>query len=244
MIAAGQLHAHWRALPIGSLEDLFGGGTCLVLAPHPDDESLGCGGLIAACCAEGRPPLVVILTDGSMSHPTSRQYPPAKLARLRESEAARAVDILGLPAERLIFLREQDASAPHRGPAFDRLLHRLPELVQAFGCSAILMPWRHDPHPDHEAAALIGGATARITGIRQLEFPIWGWTLPDDALIEDVTKPGWRLDVSAHLSAKRRAIAAHASQYGRLITDDPAGFALPEALLHACQVSWETYLLS
>jgi LmbE family N-acetylglucosaminyl deacetylase len=242
MISAGQLHAYWRALPIGSLEDLLGAATCLVLAPHPDDESLGCGGLIAACCADGRPPLVVILTDGSMSHPTSRQYPPANLVGLRESEAARAVDILGLPAGRLIFLREQDARAPHQGPAFDSLVHRLVELVQAFRCCAVLMPWRHDPHPDHRAAAMIGGETARITGIRRLEYPIWGWTLPDDAPVENATTPGWRLDVAAHLPAKRRAIAAHASQYGGLITDDPAGFALPEALLHACQVSWETFL--
>ncbi len=55
---------------------------------------------------------------------------------------------------------------------------------------------------------------------------------------------GWRLDVTAHLPAKRRAIAAHASQYGRRITDDPRGFQLPTELLRAFDTPWETFLLS
>ena len=91
MITAGELHKRWRALPVGSLDDVIGTGTCLILAPHPDDESLGCGGLIAACCAAARPPLVVILTDGSQSHPQSNLHSPPKLAALREAEATEAV---------------------------------------------------------------------------------------------------------------------------------------------------------
>jgi LmbE family N-acetylglucosaminyl deacetylase len=230
-------------LPIGSLDDMIGTGTCLVLAPHPDDESLGCGGLIADRCAKAQPPVVVILTDGSGSHPRSRQYPPSKLAALRETEAAQAVDILGLPAERLLFLREPDTKAPRDGPAFDSVTQRLAEYLQAFGCTSILAPWRYDPHGDHEAAALIGRHTARMTGITPMEYPIWGWTLPDDAPVAGAVVRGWRLDVTAHLPAKRRAIAAHASQYGRLITDDPAGFELPVVLLQALQTRWETFLL-
>ncbi len=71
-VTAGDCHRAWRELPEGSLNDIIGGGTCLILAPHPDDESLGCGGLIAACVAAGRSPLVVILTDGAGSHPNSQ----------------------------------------------------------------------------------------------------------------------------------------------------------------------------
>jgi LmbE family N-acetylglucosaminyl deacetylase len=55
---------------------------------------------------------------------------------------------------------------------------------------------------------------------------------------------GRRLDISAHLPAKRRAIAAHASQYGGIITDDPAGFQLPSDLLREFDSPWETFLLS
>jgi LmbE family N-acetylglucosaminyl deacetylase len=221
VISAGQLHRIWRALPIGSAEEIIGEMTGLILAPHPDDESLGCGGLIGTCCAAGRPPLVVILTDGSASHPGSRRYPGAELATLREAEATEAVRILGLPAERLLFLREPDGRAPHAGPGFDLIVHRLVDYVRMYNCSTILAPWCGDPHCDHEAAARIAGETARVCGIRQLAYPVWGWAFPADAEVEETAR-AWRLDITPHLEAKRRAIAAHASQHGRLITDDPA----------------------
>src|SRR5579872_233239 len=231
MIAAGDLHRLWRNLPIGTLKDIIGAGTCLVLAPHPDDESLGCGGLIARCCAELRPPVVVILTDGSGSHPHSQQYPPGKLAGLREQEAIRAVQVLGMQPNRLYFLRAIDTAAPHNGPMFEATVRRLVELVRAFDCSAILATWQFDPHCDHEAAALVAAETARMTRVRLLSYPVWGWTLGDDTPVEASPVRGWRLDISPHLAAKRRAIATHASQYGELISDDPGGFQLPPALL-------------
>jgi len=91
MLKVSDVHAQWRALPTGTLEEVAGSGTCLVLAPHPDDESLGCGGLIAACCAAGRPPVVAVLTDGSGSHPGSRAFPPTRLAAIRKAEVTAAV---------------------------------------------------------------------------------------------------------------------------------------------------------
>jgi len=243
MTTAARLHADWRALPIGSLDDVIGAGSCLILAPHPDDESLGCGGLIAACCAAARPPLVAILTDGSASHPGSTLYPPARLAAIREAETAAAVRELGLPPDRLSFLREPDAAAPRDDPAARVIAQQLARAAQESGCSTILAPWRHDPHGDHQAASHIANMAARIAAIRLLEYPVWGWTLPADTELEASMVHGRRLDITAHLPAKRRAIAAHVSQYGGLITDDPRGFELPEALLRLCDQPWETFLL-
>ncbi|HEX3402883.1 MAG TPA: PIG-L family deacetylase [Acetobacteraceae bacterium] len=243
MIAAARLHHLWQALPVGTLTDVIGSKSCLVLAPHPDDESLGCGGLIAACCAASRPPVVVILTDGSGSHPGSRLYPPAKLATLREQEVAHAVRVLGLPPERLICLREPDTNAPHVGPRFDAIVRRLSDYVRDLDCSTILAPWRLDAHRDHESAALLACQTARVARIQHLSYPVWGWTLADDVDVDEVTVQGWRLDVAAQLDVKRNAIAAHASQYGGLITDDPRGFQLPVGLLKAVDSRWETFLL-
>jgi LmbE family N-acetylglucosaminyl deacetylase len=243
MMTAGRLHRLWQMLPIGSVSDVIGTGNCLVLAPHPDDESLGCGGLIARCCVESRPPVVVILTDGSGSHLGSKCYPPAKLAAWREAEAARAVQALGLPMERLMFLREPDTKAPHAGPAFDEIVVRLIACLREFDCSAILAPWRLDPHCDHAAAARIAAETARIACVRHLSYPVWGWTLPDDTAIDETVVRGWRLDVASQLDAKRCAIGAHASQYGQVIDDVPDGFQLPVELLRAADRPWETYLL-
>jgi LmbE family N-acetylglucosaminyl deacetylase len=240
----GTVHGRWRALPVGTLDDVTGGGTCLILAPHPDDESLGCGGLIAACCAAGRPPVVAILTDGSFSHPESKLYPPPKLAALRAEEAARAVVCLGLPPERLVLLGERDGDAPHSGPGFDRAVDRAADCAARFACATVLTTWRGDPHADHVAAAQIGQAAARRAGLQERAYPVWGWTLPRDAPCATPALRGWRLDISAHLPVKRQAIAAHASQYGGIITDDPAGFQLPSELLRVFDAPWETFLLS
>src|ERR1700722_17819790 len=95
MRADAQRHG-WRTLPFGTLDDVTGPGCGLILAPHPDDESLGCGGLIAAGCHARRAPIVAILTDGAMSHPGSKAYPGERLVRLREAEARGAASLLGL----------------------------------------------------------------------------------------------------------------------------------------------------
>lgn len=243
MISAGELQRRWRELPMGSLDEVIGSGTCLILAPHPDDESLGCGGLIAACCAAGRAPIVVILTDGSGSHPGSREYPKARLIALRAGEAARAVAILGLPNEQLMFLHQPDTEAPHAGPAFDAIVDLLADYAAVFGCSSILAPWRGDPHGDHVAAALIGSAAAHIARVRHVAYPVWGWTIPATETVEAADTQGWRLDVTPYLAAKQHALAAHASQYGGVITDDPKAFQLPRGLLEAFAVPYEVFLL-
>lgn len=243
MSTAEDFHRAWRALPFGHLDDIIGGGTCLILAPHPDDESLGCGGLIARCMEAGRSPLVVVLTDGAGSHPGSRRWPADRLAAERANEVREAVGHLGLPADRIVFLNEPDTAAPHDGPGFDRVVSRLAGLVgQEAACTAILAPWRHDPHCDHEAASLAAASVAELTGRRHVGYPVWGWTLPPDMAIPASPAGGWRLDIRAFQSAKRAAIQAHRSQHGDLVTDDPTGFRLPAGLLSVFEGDCETFL--
>jgi LmbE family N-acetylglucosaminyl deacetylase len=154
-----------------------------------------------------------------------------------------AVEHLGLSSDRIVFLNEPDTAAPHDGPGFDAVVARLVALVRREpACTAILAPWRRDPHCDHEAASLAAGAAARIVGIRQVAYPIWGWTLPAASPVPGSPAPGWRLDIGAFLPAKRAAIQAHQSQYGGLITDDPGGFRLPSDLLSMFDSAYETFL--
>jgi LmbE family N-acetylglucosaminyl deacetylase len=243
MSTAGDFHRVWRALPVGGLDDVIGSGTCLILAPHPDDESLGCGGLIAACVAAERPPLVVVLTDGAGSHRNSRTYPPDRLRAVRAQEVRTAVECLGLSPERVVLLGEPDAAAPHDGPGFDAVVARLAGLIgREAACTVILAPWRHDPHCDHEAASLAAAAAADITGARHVAYPVWGWTLPAETPVAAPVSTGWRLDIAGFLPAKRRAIQAHQTQYGAVITDDPTGFRLPSALLSVFESRFETFL--
>src|SRR4051794_31090680 len=219
VIPALSHHTAWRGLPGADLDAISGPGTCLVLAPHPDDESLGCGGLIAACCAAGRTPLVAILTDGAGSHPGSRTCPPARMRVVRQREAHQAATALKLPAKRLLFCQYSDTQAPRSGPHFDAAVQMLCRLVaHEPNCTAIVAPWEHDPHGDHEAAAHIAAAVAAQSGIRHVAYPVWGWLLPDDAALPDAPPDGWRLDITPFLPAKRRAIAAHKSQFGEVAT--------------------------
>jgi LmbE family N-acetylglucosaminyl deacetylase len=234
----------WRQFPESGLNDIIGVGNCLILAPHPDDESLGCGGLIAACVAAGRPPLVAILTDGAGSHPNSQAFPPDRLRERRAREVRAAVGILGLAPGRLIFLNQPDRAAPLGGPGFEAASRTLlAQIRQERACTAILAPWRHDPHCDHKAASLLASAVASSAAIRHIAYPVWGWTLPPDTPLPQTATAGFRLNIGAFLPAKRAAIMAHQSQYGDLITDDPAGFRFPPELLSAFDTPFETFIL-
>jgi LmbE family N-acetylglucosaminyl deacetylase len=219
------------ALPFGTLDELIGPGRPLILAPHPDDESLGCGGLIAACSARGRPPCIVVVTDGTGSHPASRTHPPERLRAVREQEARAAAQHLGIEPDTVVFLRLRDTAVPSEGAVFDAAVSVIIGHLRAAMCSVILAPWRHDPHCDHVAADAMARQVARIAGIAHLSYPVWGWTLPPDSLLPDEPLAGWRLDISEQLDAKRAAIVTHRSQYSNLITDDPTGFRLPANLI-------------
>src|SRR5271156_1847392 len=145
-----------ETLPDADIDTILAGERPLILAPHADDESLGCGGLIAACCELGRQPSVVILTDGAASHPGSRRYPPERLRRLRAEEARRAVSTLGLAPENLAFFDYPDTALP----ATREVSARVARFARRQGCTVILAPWLYDPHCDHEAAAIIAQRAA------------------------------------------------------------------------------------
>ena len=239
MTTAGALFASSSKWPLASLAAITG-GRALILAPHPDDESLGCGGLIGASCAAGAPPFVVMLTDGAGSHPNSATYPPARLRAVREAETIAAMACLGLDAERIAFLRQPDTRAPTEGPAYDAVVDCLSALAVRVQATSLLASWRHDPHCDHEAAASIATSVSARLGLPHWQYPVWGRTLPPDTPLPQHT--GVRLDVSTQLAAKRRAIRSHRSQWAGLITDDPDGFQMREDFMAHFEGPTELYL--
>jgi LmbE family N-acetylglucosaminyl deacetylase len=225
-------------LPDADIDTILGGERPLILAPHADDESLGCGGLIAACCERGLPPVVAILTDGAASHPGSRQYPPERLRQLRAEEARQAVARLGLPSENLVFFDYPDTGLPSSGAVSERVA----ALARDRGCTVMLAPWVFDPHCDHEAAAILAREAARAAQCRLLSYPVWGWLLPPDHQLPVMQVAGYRLPIAAYLQAKQSAVAAHASQYSTLIDDSPNGFRLPAELLSIFERPYEVFL--
>ena len=229
-------------LPLATLDELGMSGL-VVVAPHPDDESLGCGGLIASARAAGIDVRIVIVSDGTGSHPNSQEYPHDRLRALRESEALAAVAELGIAAEAVEFLRLPDRAVPSVGPEADAAIAAITATANACNASHMAVTWQHDPHRDHRATFALAVAAARQRGnVRLLEYPIWGFTLPPDDVLDDGPLRGFRFDMEDHLPAKRHAIAAHKSQISRMISDDPHGFMLSPADLARFNRSFEIYL--
>ena len=218
-------------------------GRTVVLAPHADDESLGCGGLLALLARAGHAAHVVVVTDGTGSHPNSASHPPARLRALRETEAQRAVRHLG-HGGRVEFLRYPDAGLPDEASAaFAQVSRRLAGLLDDLRPDTVLVPWRRDPHGDHEATWRLAAA-GRRPGVRWLEYPVWAWTRPDDPACapHGGEATAWRLDISDVLDAKSRAVAAHRSQTTDLIADDPDGFRLAPDVLAHFERPWELFI--
>lgn len=230
-------------LPLHSVEAIAQGAV-LVVAPHPDDETLGCGGAIALLRSLGNDVRVLVISDGTMSHPRSRQYPAPALRALRESETLTALAVLGVAAAAVTFLRWQDGSVSTLAP--DRSAVTIcRDYLAEFTPQTIFLPWQYDPHPDHRATwQLIHAALACLTrSPRIIEYPIWDWD-PDQRVgipnSEQLTS--WRLDISTVVELKQQAIAAYRSQTTSLIDDDPEGFCLTPEMLVNFAYPWEVYL--
>lgn len=220
-------------------------GPTVIIAPHPDDEALGCGGLLALLRQAQVPVWAVLVTDGTLSHPQSIKYPPAARRELREAEFRAALLELAIPTPPLC-LGLPDGSAPTSGePGFKAVTEQLREYIGRCQPTTVLAPWRRDPHPDHRASSqLVRSAMAGLaTPPRLLEYVVWAW---ERATPTDLPQPGeaqgWRLDITPTLAQKQRAIAAHRSQLTNLIDDDPTGFQLSPAMLAHFAQPFEVYL--
>lgn len=233
-------------LPLRPLETVRQWGSTLVVAPHPDDESLGCGGAITALRQWRHDVHVLFVSDGSRSHPHSVKYPSQARRDLREQEARTALSALGVGSAQATFLRLPDTQVPDRNSSgFSRAAEMVYQCLLQFRPATILVPWRRDPHCDHRASwQLAQEAVSRYTHpLRWLEYPIWIWEL---AQPEDLPRPAdgalWKLNIESVLPTKLQAIAAHVSQTTRLIDDDPEGFILTPAMLSHFHQPYEIYL--
>lgn len=217
-------------------------GRTVVVAPHADDESLACGGLLALLARQGVRAHVVVVTDGAASHPGSTAFPPDRLAALRDAEVRHAVRILG-HGERTHALGLPDGATPAPGtPAFDAAAEALRRLLADLAPETVVVPWRRDPHPDHVATWQLAHA-ARVPSARWIEVPVWAWHRGDAGTAPRADEAtAWRLDVSSVLGVKATAVAAHASQTTGLIADSPDGFVLTPALLAPFERPWELFL--
>jgi len=215
-----------RALPVA---EAARGGGWLVLAPHPDDEVLGAGGLIAALADAGAGLRVVFVTDGSGSHPDAPGWSARRVAGTRAREAGAALRALGHGA-RAVQLGWRDAAPPPPGsPAFAAAVRRLVALCRAERLTRVVASWEGDPHCDHQATALLARAVAARLRVRPLFYCVWGWTVPDlDARLRPMRATS--LPVARWRGRQRRALACHRTQLGGRIAGAAERFVLPRPM--------------
>lgn len=201
----------WPALRAMPLLDLEPCRRAVVLAPHPDDETLAVGGLIAELLAHGTTVVLLAATDGEASHPGSRVARPDQLRAVRTAETAAALAALGagLPGE----LVERRLHLPDGGLAAheDELTRVLATLLGPDDWC--LAPLDTDGHPDHDSAGRAAAAMCAATNARLLSYPlwVWHWAVPDDPRVP--WERAQRLPLTpAARRRKRAALACYPSQ--------------------------------
>lgn len=171
------------------------------VVPHPDDETLLSGGLLAHQAAAGVPVSVVAVTDGEAAYPDG----PGGLARRRRIEqrhALRALTGAEVPVHRLGL---PDGEV---GAHLEHLVDALEEHVTAR--SLIVAPWRLDHHCDHEAVGEAAHRAALRCGATLAEGFFWTWHHRQP---HELQRPLRELRLSAQeMQRKRRALTSHRSQ--------------------------------
>lgn len=143
----------------------------LLLAPHPDDEIFGCGGLIARLVAEDCMPHVVVLTGGEGSHTACCNTPKADIIAARRSLTHKAAGELGLSARYIHELNFADGKiSGDRGAEYDKLK----QLIAALNPQTILVPHHGEGWPDHLAVRELGIELAP-KGTDVYEYCVWFW---------------------------------------------------------------------
>jgi len=169
-------------------------GPTTIVAAHPNDETLSCGGLIALLRRNKQPTSVVVVADGGDA--------------MRRIEVVSALHELGITSHEVQFLGYSENSLPghaidHFADAVKRMQAALEPLVPA----TLIIPFRGDANADHTATwHIVRAAARRLKAVpRFLEYPVWLGPV-SDALLRERRPTVWKVDISPVLARKQRAV--------------------------------------
>ena len=232
------------------------GRSCLVVAPHPDDETLGCGVTIMRKLDAGTPVKVAIATDGRRSS-ESKVMSAEELVRVRRQEALEATGRLGLGPDDVVFLDFEDQGLADN---LAELTERLATLVEGFQPEELLVASVLDHHPDHHA---VGQAARRLLDAgafdgRVAEYPMGFWrTMPWRGRPRGAARTAWSflsgslsavarlrpelVRTDGYLDRKRHVLDAYASQLTNL-TGEAEWWTLDDPFLEHFLGPYEVHL--
>ncbi len=204
-------------------------GPLVVLAPHPDDETLGAGGLMHTWAGLHHLPVTLIsITDGETACPEIHDL---RSVRRGELEAAcrdlapEGIDIvrLGLP----------DGQVERH---CDELLEAIKRLTPEH--ATLVAPFEQDGHPDHNATGRAAWELARQRNVTLAEYPIWAWHQATPVIFNDRRLGRFALSPAAQ-EAKQSAIRRFHSQ----LRERPGGPIIPPTVLEHFNRPYETFVL-
>jgi LmbE family N-acetylglucosaminyl deacetylase len=199
----------------------------VIVAPHPDDETLATGGLIAAQRSRGIDVKVVAVTDGEKAYGDT-----PGLGEIRQREQEKALALLGVSHLDVVRLRLPDSSVDKFEGSLATVLA---DLVTPD--TRIVAPWRGDFHPDHEACGRAAEHAAKTTGAELISYFFWTWHRGTPELLDELDLAAIPLS-EKQLLAKCLALREHQSQF-KWPQADPI---LPEELLAPARRPFEVFL--
>jgi LmbE family N-acetylglucosaminyl deacetylase len=183
----------------------------VVFAPHPDDETLGCGGTLVKRLKEGFEVWIVVLTRGqnlmSAVFDIHDSPNPDQVCEIRREETRQATKILGVPPENLIFWDYDDgALEAQAADALEQVLGVLREKKPR----EVYCTNQYEGHSDHKAASSVvrQACVLHDSPVKLYEYIIG---LPSGTSINDIQEPVEAIDISTELALKREAVTAFKS---------------------------------
>jgi LmbE family N-acetylglucosaminyl deacetylase len=221
---------------IGTHSLVPAGARTVLIAPHPGDEVVACGGLLQLLSSLGHPLQLLSITDGSASHPGSRQWSEKRLSVFRPQESVEALRRLGLPMHSLKWVRG--------GFTDNALYDQENQLVEFIGRylrpgDVVFSTWREDGTDDHEVVGRASFRAAQQVGATFYDLPVWAWHRPE----REQAKIPWERARKVRLdtwTVARKSHAAHA--YASQLNGDPTmGIApsLSPVLLERMRLPYE-----
>lgn len=218
-------------------------GPAVVFAPHPDDETFGCGTLIARKRSEGLPVHVIFITDGSASHPGHPLVTPAGISAIRHQEARTAMAVLGVESVAIHFLDEPDGTLGQLSTGRrETLVARIAALLNVLQPTEIFLPCRPDGSTEHDAVFDFVVEAVHRLGTRTVlwQYPVWSWWNPVLLVKHVIGRAECRRAPAENFRVlKRQALAHYRSQLEPLPPQTVA--ALPAGLVRTLTSDMEYF---
>ena len=217
-------------------------GPILIASPHPDDETLGCGGLIIRCAELGCSVTILAMTKGEASHPGDRHW-QTRLAQIRGAEQRRALNVMGFSDPDIIELGLPDGGLESLSTeTLQRACIKIREIIHSRRIKTLFVPAVDDCHADHQITAKLLADVARDYPFRYF-FSYQIWPPTSRRLSVTTNEREYGHDISSLIALKRSAIFQHQSQLNVVDPNHTEGFRMPPTLLDAKLGNTELFAL-